>query len=337
MCACLIAFSSVCASGAAHFEFLYQCEEMLVSTLVALHFYTESSELHLQQIAKMTHLTSLIFERSTRNLPSAGTNLTILQSLAKLHTFHLSGCQYAYLDLTRLQSLRKLSLSCHGDTYDVTSCTQITSLEVTWSSSGPQSLFLPIGSRVQLQHLSISALYDAGCFHNLHHLQDATHLTSVQFHRTYDWNLVWPVSMPHLEIVEADSMPGPPQQLLAYCHLRHLDISCYIGSRAPVALPSWFSRLTQLNSLHVYPGLSVFPVCLLRLRQLSSLDLGLSCKRCDCIELPVEIVHFSQFPALTNLSMRSSKSVYSHGFSTRALQQLSSLDTLLGPGVLRFS
>ena len=87
---------------------------------------------------------------------------------------------------------------CHTDFCDLTSCTQLKSLIITWDLRQaldiglrkPRRLWLPTGSNVQLQHLSVSAVYKGiDFFDELENLQDATQLTFVEFHNTYPGNL----------------------------------------------------------------------------------------------------------------------------------------------------
>ena len=165
-------------------------------------------------------------------------------------------------------------------------------------------------------------------------MQDASQLTYLGFDTAYPANFDeggWPAFMPHLETIRLATEHALPQQLVDYSHLRNLDIRCYSDHHG-WSLPTWFSCLTQLDSLRVAApvahGLSEFPVCLLQLRQLSSLDLS----RSDFfgVDLPHEIIRFSEFTALTNLGMCGVQS------SSRAHQQLTSLKTLLHPGVLHW-
>ena len=304
------------ALAAAGFGFLQECADMLVNTLVVLHFETDEPELHLQLLDKMTCLTSLsLGGQHTYNDDqdeqgwTAGDKLTLLHSLANLHTLDLFIFLEPNLNLERLQSLRKLSIAkCHIDFCDMTSCTQLTSLAITWDLRKgstdigvrqPRRLLLPTGSNVQLQHLSISAVFrGVDCFQELQNLQDATRLRSIEFHHTYPGNLNdgdWPVYMPNLNTIKADMLPGwPPQQLVDYDQLRHLDIQMYAGD--VTSFPTWFSQFTQLDTVRVlaFDGLSEFPVCLLHLKQLSSVNLGYGIDlRRNRTVLPVHCSHQS--------------------------------------------
>ena len=178
----------------------------------------------------------------------------------------------------------------------MTSCTQVTSLAIKWDEYKPQRILLPIGSNVQLQRLLISAFNWHGYFQELRSLQVATQLTSIEFRRTYPLNLDdfdWPASMPHLNTIRADVVPAsPPQQMVDYACLRHLDMTLHFMTN-DTQFPNWFSQLTQLETLGVQSahGVSSFAVCVLHLRQLSSLDLKYN--TLYRIELPVEITQFS--------------------------------------------
>lgn len=111
--------------------------------------------------------------------------------------------------------------------------------------------------------------------------------------------------MPHLKAIKTDSMLGlPPQQLVNYSNLRHLDISCHRMRHELFVLPTWCPHFTQLDALRlsVPSGFPEFPVCLLQLRQLSVLDLVYISVHHNV--LPVEILQFSEFTALTVLDMR---------------------------------
>ena len=328
--------------AAAGFEILQQFEGLFVNKLVALTFDTQAPELHLQHVAKMIHLTSLKLRGSNHDeegsVKCSGSSLTLLQSLAALHTLDLFSFKEPVVSFQQLHALRKLSLGiCETNVCDLTDGTQITSLTLNWWWSLPQRILLPSGSSVQLQHLSISAdawLTSDDLYLELQNLQDASQLTYLEFHCAYPANFVaggWPTVTPHLEVVKLATEHALPQQLVDYSHLRLLDIACYSDHHAR-SLPTWVSQLTQLDSLRVVAqvaqGWSEFPVCLLHLRQLSSLDLS----RSDFfgVNLPDEILHFSEFTALTNLGMCEV------GSSSRAHQQLTSLKTLLGPGILHW-
>lgn len=130
----------------------------------------------------------------------------------------------------------------------------------------------------------------------------------------------------------------PFERLLGYSQLRHLDITCYfMDDDIDPFLPSWCTQLTQLESLrlHAIHGLLEFPVCLLQLRQLSSLDLLENAM--FCIEFPSEMVQFSEFTALTNLDMRLLHRTQHHlKWKSTALSQLQSLESLWRRGVLPY-
>ena len=102
--------------------------------------------------------------------------------------------------------------------------------------------------------------------------------------------------------------------------MRHLGMSCY-NEHDNHLLPMWMSQLTQLDSLRegaaVTQRQSEFVVILLRLKQLSSLDL--SHTDFAGVDFPDEVVHFSEFTGLTNLGMCWVQS------SSRAHQQLTNM------------
>lgn len=50
---------SILRSAGADVALLQECEDLLVNTLVPLHFKTQAPDLHLQHVAKMTQLTRL--------------------------------------------------------------------------------------------------------------------------------------------------------------------------------------------------------------------------------------------------------------------------------------
>ena len=250
----------------AGFRFLYDCEELLVNTLVALHLKTTEPWPHLGKVAQMTHLTSLTFTGKTAGGAASRPSLNKLtalqiQPLAKLHTLTLYGFKGPDLDLQRLQTLRTLCLgACATEFCDLTNCTQLTCLIISWDLRQPEDvglrkprrLWLPSGSNVQLQNLSISAVYKGvDFFEELKNLQDATQLTSMDLHNTYPDNLDargWPLSMPHLNTIKADMMPDwPPQQLANYSQLRRLHIQVEHGAGPTPAKPTWISHLTQLE------------------------------------------------------------------------------------------
>ena len=213
----------------------------------------------------MTHLTSLTLTGKTgRAATRPSLNklaLLQLQPLAKLHTLTLYGFKEPDLDVQWLQSLRTLCLGdCHTDFCDLTNCTQLASLTITWDLRQaldiglrkPRRLWLPSGSNVQLQHLSVSAVYKGvDFFDELKNLQDATQLMFMEFHNTHPGNLNergWPISMPHLRTIKADMMPDwPPQQLANYSQLRRLHLQVEHGAGPTPAMPTWILQLTQLE------------------------------------------------------------------------------------------
>lgn len=176
-------------------------------------------------------------------------------------------------------------------------------LSASWMCS---AVMLPIGGNVSLQHLSFYS-YDHACyFSSLANLQFATQLTSIEFTQTYADNLFrgeWPAFMPKLQVIKADEMFNmPPQQLLGYKSLRHLEWpQCCIARSTLTVVPKWFSNLTQSESLRLHFGISEFPVCLLQLKQLRSLDLSWSGPAFR--DLSAAILQFVGFPALTRLDL----------------------------------
>ena len=195
-------------------------------------------------VASMTTLSSLTLTESTHEqgqgqaYPSSG--------FANLHTLHLYGIHTTDLAFSRLQSLRRLSLRVSlVDTYDFTSCTQLTSLTITIAAvkSLPfrretARVLVPTGNNVQLQNLSISAVLSGRSFHQLHNLQHVTHITSIELYNTYTMNFLtsgWPLSMPCLETIKCEVLPvGHPSS----CWNTHsCAISVYITTWAPSCPP----------------------------------------------------------------------------------------------------
>lgn len=81
-------------------------------------------------------------------------------------------------------------------------------------------------------------------------------------------------------------------------------------------------------------GLSEFLVCLLQLRQLSSLDLSPTGGG-HMVGSLAEIVQVSEFTALTSLHLRSGAACMSVEYSSEQSLHLDRLKGLLGPGVLQ--
>lgn len=211
-----------------------------------------------------------------------------------------------------------------------------------WLGRPSQRLFLPVGRDVRLQNLSLSAGHRHHVYDSLFNLQDATQLTAIEFNSKFPVNLLengWPLSMPCLNTVKLGGLPvSPPQELVKYAQLRHLDIQV---SETIWTLPTWFfSQLTQLATLRIgcTGGLSGFPGCLLQLPQLSSLDVRCVHGGDDCIELPAEILQFSEFTALTNIHLKWSHKTAGgpSAFSSRTLQQLDNLRGLLLPAIVHY-
>lgn len=317
---------------AAGFGFLEQCKTFPLSTLVVLHLDAMAPELH-----KVTRTTNLYVQHEE--------SLTLLQGLTSLHTLHLHNIHgYGFCPDVQLPR-------CAVTTYDLTSCTQVTRLVIVWAKTKDwwwriERLLLPAGRNVQLHSLSMSADYTHPVsYFELHNLQDATQLTSMQVKAKFPINLSmygWPLSMPCLNTIKFAVSPNwLPQQLVKYAQLRHLDIQGFAsGLRSRQIVPTWFSQLTQLDTLRIWckAGLSEFPGCLLQLRQLSSIDMRCVHSGDDCIELPVEILHFSEFSALTSIHLRWSRKTAGgpSAYSSRTLQQLDKLRSVLLPTILYY-
>ena len=58
----------------------------------------------------------------------------------------------------------------------------------------------------------------------------------------------WPMSMPNLNTIVADTIPDwSPQHLIGYSQLRHLDIRLKPDGGPTPAMPTWLSQLPQLE------------------------------------------------------------------------------------------
>ena len=209
----LTAMCSLLRVAAADAVLLTQHMDMMISTLAVLHLQITEPQQQMQ-VVELTGLTSLTLEGicSMGTWLPAGDELTVLQSLADLETLQLSQFQTSKTKFQRLQSLCKLTIdNCYTVCYDMTSCTQITSLAICWSDTlyKPDCVLLPTGSSVQLRHLSISG--DDNC-RELRNVQDASQLTSITMHHTYPDNLReategWSTSMPCLKTIKAVMVP----------------------------------------------------------------------------------------------------------------------------------
>ena len=234
--------------------------------------------------------------------------LALLQTLPLLHHLKLCNLSESVLSCEGMHALRQLELyNCDNDIYDLHCSTQITRLSMDWFSNMPRAVLLPAGSNVSLQHLSLRACQrlNGQESYRLDSLPTATQLTCIQFHGAYPHNLSehgWPASMPNLQGIYGSNLPlGPPQQLVGYSSLRHLSLHCFNSKHAGVVLPSWLSRLTQLESLGLHAKLSEFPNCLLHLKQLQFLNLT-ACGL-ETMQLPATVLGFLDFTALTSLDL----------------------------------
>ena len=209
-----------------------------------------------------------------------------------------------------------------------------------WNSV-PQALLLPVGSNVNLQHLSIFSHDNRTHHYRLENLQAATQLTYIDFCVSYPMDLYesgWPAYMPKLQVIQSINVPAvPPEQLIGYRSLRHLELGGNLmkPDHDQVVLPTWFSQLTQLESLRLRCDLSAFPLYLLHLKQLQSLNL----RQCGLtyVQLPSAVFEFLDFPALTRLDLSGS----SHYNGTMIVPShterlLARLQQLLRPGVLQY-
>ena len=302
-------------------------------------------DLDLNHVTDMTRLSSLRIDGDSSESPLlAGNKLALLGSLPCLHTLDLTFVEDPQLNTAGLQALRKLSLTaCDLRVYDLASCTQLTSLTIGWHDPTPDEVVLPQGNDVQLQHLDLYSKNDADYINVLRNLQDATQLTFIQFKKTCASNLEdgWPALLPSLQVIKTRPLPlGPPPQLVGYPLLRHLELTyCYSTTNDLFALPTWFSQLTQLETLNLRGShLKEFPVCLMNLKQLCSLDLGNNYFYDDAF--PEEIAQFSGFSALTHLDLATPAVFWSRharqSYTGEACQQLLSLKNALAPGVLQY-
>ena len=109
--------------------------------------------------------------------------------------------------------------------------------------------------------------------------------------------------MPKLAVVKCDdALTEPSENLTGYSSLRHLELVCV--NLDLIAPRHWFSQLTQLESLTLRFDSSEFPLGLLHLKQLRSLNL----RYCGLtrVELPPTMFEFLNFPALTCLDLSDS-------------------------------
>ena len=171
-----------------------------------------------------------------------------------------------------------------------------------------QTLILPEGKEVRLQHLSVSSGgYEPEKRFEMHNLQMAVQLTSLELACADPDNLReggWPQTMPCLSDLTLHSLLCcPPAQLQFYPMLRRLDLSHIEVD----ALPDWMSNLTQLQHLSLSFGMfeQGFPQIVLELSQLQTLDLQLM----RSSALPEKVVECAAWPNLSILNLQMGHSL----------------------------
>lgn len=252
----------------------------------------------LVSIGRMTNLRSLSNQQYQNSLIPyiyLGDALSHLSSLQHLGSLELSLCKNIFLQLDALQGLQQLRLSrCLDSTVDISSCTQITLLAMAWLDEQPSSILLPKGPSVSLQHFAVSAVNDADYFNRLDNLADATKLTYLEFFKTFPWQMEWnwPAAMPSLAVLKLHHFSGPlPAILSTYTCLQHLQLTSADLVSAHPTVPICFSHLSNLKSLVLNDNsFTEFPVSIMHLKQLKTLDLSSSLRR---VTLPVDIFGFS--------------------------------------------
>lgn len=138
--------------AAAGLDFVAGCHDLLTNTLVELNLDSEANA-----------------------VVQAGEVCMLLQALQCLHTLGLNCFRGTQVDLASLPAVHTLSLKqCAINVDDLSSHTQLTSLEINWDQRLDQALLLT-GSTVQLQRLQISA--NEVAFQVIRNLQAATQLT----------------------------------------------------------------------------------------------------------------------------------------------------------------
>ena len=231
-------------------------------------------------------------------------DLKELQYLTKLHTLEL----FAHTDLAtkvpHFTNLLRLELS-HGQevVYDFSCLTHLTALILT--DHGIRSLVLPGGTDVGLRHLFVSwdEMHDINDTFEMRNLGLAVHLTSIHLEDAFPDNLTlhgWPQAMPYLSHVTIELLKcSPPQALLTYPRLRHLDLSLI----SLETLPDFFTGLTQLEHLVMsnHNFTASFPQPVLALSQLQTLDMSSTESVAMC--LPENLVHCATWPNLIRLNL----------------------------------
>ena len=119
-----------------------------------------------------------------------------------LHTLDLTNCSLPANSSSSFVHLQALVLNAGlHEVCDLTSCTQITLLDVCQVGANFQRLSLPDGHYVQLRELEVSNLNDAPHF-ELRHLGSAQKLTDIKLEGVCPSNLEqagWPAEMASLQ------------------------------------------------------------------------------------------------------------------------------------------
>lgn len=303
------------------------CCKDLAHVLTRLETSVTKQGLDLQHLFRLTQLTSL-------GLRGRGGLVRIVHSIEQGHlqqpvylqTLHLRRFDCVPSALVRLSSLRALDLEDYWTVEEITqgcdlSCgTQLTSISFRRYlppdddivlGEGLAVFTLPSGSDVQLECLKIVNDDLSSPYTQLVNLGSASKLKHLRLEGTMPpASFVWPDSLLNLTCLEGLKLRCvPPLGWKQYSTLQVLTLN----NMSYPHLPTWFSELTHLKVLGLREArLKHFPLCLMHLSQLHSLDLsliggvGFLCppELRSPMRLSKSIVQFAEWPFLTKLDFR---------------------------------
>lgn len=249
------------------------------------------------RLADLTALTALAMDGDEQTEPVEG--LRHLRWLRNFTTFHGAVGSFNTAGFTRLQDL--CLQGGFGDTCDLRSCKELTSLSIS-PCDELQQVLLPDGDHVCLKEVRLEGadIDDESSNFAVTNLSLATQLTGLTIQELYPRNLAvdgWPTAMPNLQYIRADHMPcAPPFQFSAYKRLTVLKWEyCKVEH-----FPAYVSQLTQLRELHLRAShFGAIPLPIMQLAQLECLDLA----ACSLTQVNEDILQFAEWQNLRYIDL----------------------------------
>ena len=276
-------------------------------------------------VSCLTSLTCLTFCTTSGDPYKIQEALHSVQKLPALLTLCLHNYSSLPANLAWPEHLQTLVLyGGHDKVCNLAHCTQLTQLAVTLGPSMDE-LRLPGCATACLKHLDITVCEVMGLDQvGLGVLTQLTHLGLRSTKLGQVTKTGWPKSLPCLKSLCCESIARLPLAIFQYTGLTHLDISFWQGR----TLPEGIGNLQQLLTLDLpCSSLDTFPMFVLRLTQLSRLNMG----NADVLEFPEDIIQMANWPNLTKLDFTFRRRSPSTGYRMDSCLNFFLLHEALGP------